>query len=309
MICKCCKCCSPLSIDERIKYICENEYEYFLSKNNVVGIGLGYKLTKGYNTSEKCIKVFASKKVGNDEIPEADLVPPIYKGIKTDVVQSGNIKFTELLEKKRPVPGGYSIGIPLETQTGTMGCLVTDGSDIFVLGNNHVLSDMNFVPLGTPVMQPGPEDGGKVNTDTIAKLAKYIPIKFNKKENYVDAAIAKVTDKNLVSASIAFVGYLKGIGKPNLEEGVKKVGRTTELTVGKISAIYATYVLKYNDKDVLFKDQIFTTDMADYGDSGAILVDYKNYALGLLMAGSESFTIYNDIYNVLGNLKVNILSK
>src|SRR3712207_8381896 len=104
-------------------------------------------------------------------------------------------------------------------------------------------------------------------------------------------------------------GYLKGIGKPNLEEGVKKVGRTTELTVGKISAIYATYVLKYNDKDVLFKDQIFTTDMADYGDSGAILVDYKNYALGLLMAGSESFTIYNDIYNVLDNLKVNILSK
>ncbi|AEB76100.1 conserved hypothetical protein [Clostridium botulinum BKT015925] len=309
VICMICNCCNPLSIDERVKYICENEYEYFLSKTNVIGIGLGFKSIKGSNTSQKCIKVFTSEKVDNGELPPAQLVPAIYKGIRTDVVQSGNIEFTGLTQKKRPAPGGYSIGPPLKTQTGTMGCLVTDGSDVFILGNNHVLADLNFLPIGTPIMQPGPDDGGKANTDVIAKLTKYIPIKFHKKENYVDAAIAKVIDKKLVSASIAFIGNIKGIGKPNLEEGVKKVGRTTEFTVGKISAIYATYVLKYNSKEVLFKDQIFTTNMADYGDSGAILVDYRNYALGLLIAGSESFTVYNNIYKVLGDLKVNILSK
>lgn len=51
------------TLDEKIKYITQNEYNYFLNKSNVVGVGLGYKIKNGFNTFQKCLSVFVSNKI------------------------------------------------------------------------------------------------------------------------------------------------------------------------------------------------------------------------------------------------------
>src|SRR3712207_7209452 len=57
------ECCNNCFINNKIAYICENECDYFFCKANVVGVALGYKLSKGFYSCQKCITVFVSKKI------------------------------------------------------------------------------------------------------------------------------------------------------------------------------------------------------------------------------------------------------
>lgn len=302
--------CSSLS--KRIIYICDKEYSFFLNKNHVVGIGLGYKTQNGFLTYKECIKVFVDKKISLNDLSYTNMVPKLYKGIKTDVVESGFCSCSGLTKRVRPVLCGYSVSPPFKNLTGTIGCLVTDGFSTFLLGNNHVFANRNTLQLNTPILQPGLDDGGKTSQDVIALLSKFIPIKFNgilkKETNYVDSAIAKVLDKNKVKADIAFLGKPKGISSPSLDQTVAKCGRTTELTLGKVTAINATYTIGYGFKSALFKNQIITTGMAESGDSGSVLLDNKKYVLGLLAGTSAIITIYNNIHDVLNLLNVQIVT-
>jgi len=56
----------------------------------------------------------------------------------------------------------------------------------------------------------------------------------------------------------------------------------------------------------LFIEQIVTTPMAAPGDSGALTIDTDLYAVGLLMAQGDKFTIHNRIQNVLDALNIEI---
>src|SRR3712207_7406328 len=58
-------------------------------------------------------------------------------------------------------------------RSGTLGCLVTDNKDLFVLSNNHVLARMNQIQLNTKIIQPSNEFGGDPKTDIIATLIRY----------------------------------------------------------------------------------------------------------------------------------------
>ncbi|EGO86410.1 hypothetical protein CBCST_18247, partial [Clostridium botulinum C str. Stockholm] len=84
--------------------------------------------------------------------------------------------------------------------------------------------------------------------------------------------------------------------------------RTTGLSIGKILAINATQKIEYGMKSALFKNQIVTTPMAEEGDSGALLLDENNYAVGLLLGGSELCSIYNNINDVLSLLSISIIT-
>ncbi|MCD3326546.1 serine protease, partial [Clostridium botulinum D/C] len=223
-------------IDTLISCICENEYNFFFSKANVAGVGLGYKVRNGFTICQKCIVVFVTLKLPSNDIPEKDLVPAIYRGIPTDVVQSGimsidsnilcnNFNLNKPLSKKiRPVLGGYSISIVTKNAAATMGCVVTDNKDNYMLSNNHVLADLNAAPLGTLVVQPGVLDGGKSPKDIVGSLSEYVQLSF-KDTNLVDCAIAKVLNKKNVSAKIALTKGPKGVISPKFGQNVKKVGR------------------------------------------------------------------------------------
>ena len=92
---------------------------------------------------------------------------------------------------------------------------------------------------------------------------------------------------------------------------MKKTGRTTNFTTGRITAINATVDVNYGGGKVArFKDQIVTTNMSAGGDSGSLVVTVQeNTAVGLLFAGSASAMIANQIENVRSLLKVEVAER
>ncbi|KOC46646.1 trypsin-like serine protease [Clostridium botulinum] len=313
-----------LNYSQIIACICKNDYEFFSTKANVVGIGRGYKVTKGICTNKECIKVLVSKKVPANEIPFSNLIPSIYKGIPTDITETGPLKFQVLKEKVRPSICGYSIG-PANSHlykyninnttvknTTTLGCIVTDGKNEFILTTNHGIVNGTFTKA-IDVSQPSPDDGGVYPRDLIGHVAKCINLKeqstFHKPKNLVDACLIKVSNISDITPIIYNVGIPVGAQLPELHEEVLKVGRTSQLTFGQINVLDSTVTIKEGSKTYVFEDQIITSSMSDSGDSGAVLMNNKKFVLGMNIAGSTSCSVFNNIRNILKLFRVNIVTK
>ncbi|MCD3195769.1 hypothetical protein G8S49_11450 [Clostridium botulinum C] len=300
-------------LQENIAHICKCDYKYFLNKRNVVGIGCGYKIKGGFYTNQLSIQVFVSRKFSMNELNSNDIIPLTYKGMLTDVKETGYFRACSLNKKKRPVIGGYNIGTNMNNEiSGTAGCLVTNGVSRFVLSTNHVLANINKLPIKTPIIQPSYIHGGYTPTDTIATLHKFIPLRLIKEEeqpiNLTDCALGLLTKPNIMSENIAFIGKVNCVKSPKLGSHVRKVGSTTELTEGVIVSINSVMSVTYWDgKRAFFEDQILTTHMARKGDSGAILVDDNKCALGLLMANNPNVTVFNRLSTVLEQLDVGLV--
>jgi hypothetical protein len=235
-----------------------------------------------------------------------------------------------LTHRVRPAQGGYSTGHPSVT-AGTIATGVYDilpGGSVsppahgigippkfYILSNNHVLANSNAAALGDPILQPGRVDGGVLPEDRIGSLSRFIPITFEPPipradhNNLVDAAIAEVSFQEL-EREIYWIGGVRGWRpKANVTVGmqVKKVGRTTNFTIGSITAIAATVDVGYGSGRVArFTDQIVTTNISAGGDSGLLVVTLDNIAVGLLFAGSAVATIVNQIENVRALLRVEV---
>lgn len=159
--------------------------ENLLSKRNVVGVGLGYKVSQGVQTGELSLVVSVTHKEDPSALTARDLVPKVVDGVKTDVVETGVLRAFEAAAAGRPgprdrwrpvIPPGISIG-HYRMATGTFGCLVRRDGQTFILSNNHVLADMNRGKMGDAILQPGPVDGGR-SGDRVATLADFVPLDF-----------------------------------------------------------------------------------------------------------------------------------
>lgn len=164
-------------------------------KNNVVGTGLGERVSDGKKTGETCVVVLVEKKVPLTELSRHDIVPAnIVVGphmVRTDVIEVGKIVAhggviqgsavpeSVYTERHRPCPAGVSVGHYAIT-AGTFGCVVKDkGTDEkLILSNNHVLANSNDANVGDEILQPGPYDGGSPGIDKIGTLLRYVPIDF-----------------------------------------------------------------------------------------------------------------------------------
>ena len=312
---------------EKVGEIVEKEEEKFFSKENVVGIGIGHKITEGVDTGELCLSVFVAQKFDEPDLKKNDIIDKEIAGIKTDVYATGEIfagnqspesidkamkdelGIQVLTQRARPAMGGFSVG-HYKITAGTIGTCVYDlepfpgiPEKYYILSNNHVLANSNDARIGDPILQPGPIDGGAVPTDIIAKLSRYIPIQFKTQTsipiNYVDAAIAE-GEFHKLDREIYWIGYVKQVNsKPQVGDTVEKTGRTTNFTTGKIISINATVDVNYGGGRVArFAKQIMTSRMSAPGDSGSLICDIKEGAVGLLYAGSSQVTIANSILYV-----------
>ncbi|KOA73583.1 hypothetical protein ADU80_13760 [Clostridium botulinum] len=308
----CCKSCNDKTLQQRISYISSNEYKFFLNKSNVVGVGLGYKIKNGFNTFQKCLSIFVANKVPSCYLSSNDMIPSYYNGILTNVVNTGAFHLQKLTKKIRPVTAGYDIGPALIHDGGTLGCIVTDGKYHYILTCNHTLTVDETLPLNYSITQPSFIHGGKSPEDTIATLSKFIPFSYSastyKGINYVDCAIAKVTQQSKISNKITFLGGIKGITKPSLGLNIQKVGETTELTKGTITSLNATIEFHEQEGKSIFLNQIITSKMCKEGDSGSILLDNNMHAIGLFMSGSSTSSTFNPIETVLSALDVKLVT-
>lgn len=211
-----------------------------------------------------------------------------------------------LTHRVRPAYGGLSIG-HYRITAGTLGTCVYDAQyavgvppKYYVLSNNHVLANSNNAKIGDPILQPGPYDGGTTAADTIAWLSRFVPIRFAESGqvpiNYVDAAIAEGDFRNL-DRRIFWCGDIKRINSaPQVGSLVQKTGRTTNYTTGRVVNINATVDVNYgNGRIARFAKQILTTPMSAGGDSGSLVSDLEEGAVGLLFAGSPYVTVMNPI--------------
>ena len=91
-------------------------------------------------------------------------------------------------------------------------------------------------------------------------------------------------------------------------EILQKTGRTTNYTTGRVTAINATVNVNYGSARVArMVRQIVTTNMSAGGDSGSLLCDLNENAVGLLFAGSSRVTIHNDIRYVQNLLGIRVV--
>ncbi|AYF53604.1 hypothetical protein Z957_08355 [Clostridium sp. K25] len=292
-------------LEEKIKCICNCEYKYFFNKANVIGVGMGYKVINGFCTCQKCITIFVTNKIESNKINSKDLIPYCYKGILTDVMEINMPKVCSLTKRIRPTLGGYSIGVD-DLKAGTIGCLVADNKNDYILTCNHVVAGNVRGTVDKFVVQPAPKYGGKVPKDVVGLVSRFVPVDLGGDFNYVDAAIVK-TDRSKASIAIAFIGPINRTSFTQIGEKVKKVGATTELTTGIIKTKYTSILINFLGRQVTFKNQITTTKMSDEGDSGSILLNDKNEALGMLMGDNSTISIYNTISDVVESLEVHIL--
>lgn len=199
--------------------------------------------------------------------------------------------------RQRPLLPGSSAG-HFNITAGTIGAIARErktGRDV-ILSNNHVLANENDARKGDAILQPGAFDKGRQPKDLVAKLAKWVDLKPNG-SNLCDAAIATIV-KGIDVDPLTYkgVGKLAGVRVDPLVLGtaVSKIGRTSGLTRGWISAVELDKVVIQYDLGMLsFDDQveIDSTGSGPFcaaGDSGSLVLDEENRGCALLFAGSEA---------------------
>src|SRR3989441_7494313 len=317
-----------------------NEASIF-ARANVVGVAIGNKSIRGRETDERCIVVFVEAKRPEAELRRWDVVPKAFGGVRTDIVETGRFHALEMAQAvavggtKRfgPAPGGASRG-HVQITAETLGFLARRNGGPVIQSNTHALANQNAGRVGYPILQPGPLAGGRLQ-DTIARLADFVPIQFKDKEpgpvarflarlfapllraagwglkrlpsggsNLVDAAVAEPIEPRLVTSEILEIGRVRGTKEPIIGLQVRKSGRTTGVTQGRITAIDAVVEVDYGGPTAIFREQIVSDLLSKGGDSGSLVVDDARHAVGLLFAGGATTTLINPIAAVASALNV-----
>ena len=329
---------------QQVRQVKEQHKGSILRKPNVVGVGYGYKEVGGVRSDQLCLVALVREKVPRAALAPEDMVPPQVDGVATDVVQVGQLEAQQSrTDRWRPAPGGVSIG-HFKITAGTLGAVVRDRSSgaRLILSNNHVLANSNDAQPGDPILQPGAADGGHEDSDTLARLERFVPIEFTvappscgvaigvaglanlvarllgskhrlkavqedpQAVNRVDAAVARPLVDADISDEILDIGRVDGTMAPALGMAVRKSGRTTGFTTGQVNVLDSTVSVSYGEgRTATFEGQFVTGPMSEGGDSGSLLVaGDSRKAVGLLFAGSNQATIFCPIQAVLDLLQI-----
>ncbi|HHX88134.1 MAG TPA: hypothetical protein GX693_08180 [Firmicutes bacterium] len=212
-------------------------------------------------------------------------------------------------------------------------------SNNHVLANSTSGEDGRAV-TGDPVLQPGSFDGGRYPDDIIGQLERFVPLyrtqqrsecqvanywegvanrmlsvlfprysiwlqRKDSRENLVDAAVARPqADEDLLD-QVLDIGAINGQGSAALGQEVKFSGRTSGFKQGQVIATEVSlYVQLTPLEQAYFTDQIMISAVSQPGDSGSLVVDGENRAVGLLFAGSDRVTICNRVENISRLLEI-----
>jgi hypothetical protein len=302
---------------------------------NVVGVGIGEKVTDGKLTGVTAIKFFVNVKFPKSQLSGKSIaaLPEHIDGLPVDVEQVGIFRrfarqphavrarkpaITTLAPttpdsktRFRPAQPGSSVGFEDPSKqfvmAGTFGALVKDASGIYILSNNHVLANEDRLSSGAPIFQPGLLDHGNAATDQIAQLSRAIKLDIST-PNKVDCAIASLLDPSLANNDTLYIGPPAGTKPAQIDMVVHKFGRTTTYTVGRISSIDTDVAVNYDSGRLVFQNQVIVVGLdgstfSDAGDSGSLIMERgTNAAVALLFAGSSTHTIANHIEDVLSSL-------
>ena len=212
----------------------------------------------------------------------------------------GRARARSFTGRERPAHGGDSCGPAATKWFGTLGARVDRKGTACVLSNWHVLYG-GKAEDGYPIVQPARGDGGKDPDDTVARNTLGV---LNDKLDAAIATIDKPAD-DLVGTGTRCYGPINGTDAARINMTVKKCGRTTEATQGKVTSVNATVKVDgYPTGERVFKNQIQMTLAHGDGDSGSIILTEKDAAVGLFFAGTDTVAWANQIQDVMDALGV-----
>ena len=240
------------------------------------------------------------------------------KTLSTQVAEPITDVSAERQGEVRPLVGGTSLsayvtkGALTYLYAGTLGMVTYDDK---ILSNAHVIAiepgTDEFLDIGTPIIQPGSRDGGRL-VNRVGELEAYIPINFEPDaENYADAAIGSIDGSVEASPGEQFYEggnyWVEGWTKVSDGDIVRKSGRTTGVTTGEVIHTNVSVVVWYGDQPAYFVDQIVVTQenrsFAAPGDSGSV-VDKDGEFVGLVFAGSEDCVVISKAEHIIEGLGI-----
>jgi hypothetical protein len=219
---------------------------------------------------------------------------------EVDIVETGQVRLfmptasidaQTLRSRCRPLVIGCSVAHVTAT-AGTLSFMAKHnktGSTVLV-SNSHVFAHSGSARVGDGITQPGRIDG---TAEPVAALLDFVPLKPDG-SNLVDAAMA-VADPSvdLQPGNIPGIGtftFTGGDVLPNMS--VSKVGRTSGLTRGVITAVEVDHVLVDTEVGTMTFDgqiEMKGTEHAfsQAGDSGSLVVTDQGQGIGIVFCGNE----------------------
>ncbi len=284
--------------------------DYLIARSDVVAVGVGFRTRGGKTTEDLAIRVMVAEKKPiellrpSERLPstlrfgslvaevDVDQIAPPQVPPKSRPLVTPRPADPHLVTERRPVAGGFSIS-HYDFPIGTVAVGVQDlwtGARC-VLSCNHVLGRLGHGHVGDATVQPAIDDGGINPVDAVGALLRWVPLYLRGAPNWADAAIAACAPDD-VTAHVHGIGPIhESACASTVSPGdvVTKVGRSSGLTKGKVvmtdTSVNPNYKALGFDESVLFMDQIVVDIHAEYGDSGSLLLDKDNRAIGLLFGG------------------------
>jgi hypothetical protein len=228
----------------------------------------------------------------------------------------------------RPAPLGSSIS-HFRGGAATLGCLVTERDNprkLYILSDLSGLCPVSLNPRrGDPIIQPGETDGGSAAADALARLERWAGLSDDPQaDTNVSAALALVVDETAVSPQIHERGFIQGVRPAAVGMAVFGYGRTTSNAQAAIRQTGFSYEMPWpavqveqpgrpvdaqGNVPIPFTDLIVTGPMLQAGDSGMVLLDSQNYAIGLGFAGSDQMSLFMPMQKVLDTLAVQLVTE
>lgn len=189
---------------------------------------------------------------------------------------------------------GASVGHFL-CSAGTLGFFARRNSDrsIGFVSNNHVIAAEDQGEDLDEVLHPAPMDRGARPRDVIGHLVGDYP-RLKEPVPVVDCAFARLVDGKKYDPSTLYAGQRLSttIAEPYALPRVTKIGRSTGITHGRISAFALDPQVDFSFGRIRFENQIEVEPEGDSpfscgGDSGSLVFTTDGcHPLGLLFAGS-----------------------
>jgi hypothetical protein len=195
-----------------------------------------------------------------------------------------------------------------------MGCVVQSrtSGDKYALTCNHVIADLNGAArMVTEVWEPA---SGWAGSSRLGLVADYADIDFYPgASNVIDAALALPDSPADIDAAVRHIGRLSSINVIGFGAAVKKSGAATGLRDGTYQYELDAMITYSNGSTALFRDMLgivgASRNFAAQGDSGAVVVDDGNAAVGMVVsvASGIDLTMATPIKPVLDYFNVDLV--
>lgn len=305
--------------------------DHLLNPNaNVVGVGIGKKVMGGQATQKDCVRIYVVyKEQDKDKLSPAVLVPKTIFDVPTDVIQVERFgrngrppRQKEDKEEDTTTRPGSPIRVKTnatnvnEGSRGTLGALVTDGKQKYILSCNHILAVNGRVPKDPKAARIVSAE--IVGTDPkIAEPGAFVRFRRDG-GNSVDCAVARLTAERVPPTfpDGTLTLYSGDVVPPERGMKVQKFGAATGLTHGTIVDVDADLYVDYSFGTFLFEHQVIIEgvpdeeEFASAGDSGSLVVaeaqEKVSQATAMIFAASGKFAVACPLNNVLEELGANL---